>query len=117
MMNRRQFGLLSASTMLLSPSISLIKPVLAVAQEEQNNPAEAEETAFRALQEEFSSDRRIWIFAEPAGSKQRYRVVGDIVWIRASKNIPKGAELSYDYNTEGEAGMACRCRPGCGNMI
>ena len=87
MMNRRQFGLLSASTMLLSPSISLIKPVLAVAQEEQTNPAEAEETAFRALQEEFSADRRIWIFAEPAGSKQRYRVVGDIVWLN-QENFP-----------------------------
>ncbi len=44
-------------------------------------------------------------------------VVKDLVWIRASKNIPKGAELSYDYNTEGEAGMRCRCRTGCENMI
>ncbi len=44
-------------------------------------------------------------------------VVGDIVWIRASKNIPKGDELSYDYNTEGEAGMRCRCHPECTNKI
>lgn len=44
-------------------------------------------------------------------------VIGDVVWIRASKNIPKGAELSYDYNTDGEAGMACRCRPNCTNKI
>jgi SET domain-containing protein len=44
-------------------------------------------------------------------------VVGDQVWIRASKNIAKGEELSYDYNTDGEAGMICRCRPGCKNMI
>jgi SET domain-containing protein len=39
------------------------------------------------------------------------------VWIRASKNIAKGEELSYDYNTEGEAGMRCRCRPDCKNKI
>ena len=44
-------------------------------------------------------------------------VVGDVVWIRASKNIPKGAELSYDYNTKGEADMRCRCRPGCKSLI
>ena len=44
-------------------------------------------------------------------------VVDDVVWIRASKNIPKGAELSYDYNTKGEADMRCRCRPGCKTLI
>jgi SET domain-containing protein len=44
-------------------------------------------------------------------------VIGYDVWIRASKNIPKGAELSYDYNTEGEAGMRCRCHPHCKNKI
>ena len=44
-------------------------------------------------------------------------VVGDVVWIRASKNIAKGEELAYDYNTGGEAGMACRCRPNCRNKI
>ncbi len=44
-------------------------------------------------------------------------VIKDTVWIRASKNIPKGAELSYDYNTEGEAGMDCRCVPGCTSKI
>lgn len=40
-------------------------------------------------------------------------VVGDIVWIRAAKNIAKGDELTYDYNTGGEAGLRCHCRPGC----
>lgn len=44
-------------------------------------------------------------------------VVDDIVWIRAAKNIAKGDELTYDYNTEGEAGMRCRCRPDCKNKI
>ena len=44
-------------------------------------------------------------------------VIDDVVWIRASKNIAQGAELSYDYNTGGEAGLRCRCRPGCKNKL
>jgi SET domain-containing protein len=44
-------------------------------------------------------------------------VVKGVVWIRASKNIEKGEELTYDYNTEGEAGMDCYCRPNCPNKI
>ena len=35
------------------------------------------------------------------------------IWIRAARTIRKGEELSYDYNTDGDALMACRCRPGC----
>jgi SET domain-containing protein len=44
-------------------------------------------------------------------------VVGDTIWIRAGRNIRKGEELTYDYNTGGEAGIQCRCRPGCTNKI
>jgi SET domain-containing protein len=39
------------------------------------------------------------------------------VWIRAARNIRKGEELTYNYFTEGEAGMTCRCRPGCKGQI
>lgn len=39
------------------------------------------------------------------------------IWIRAGRNIRKGEELSYDYNTGGNAGFPCRCRPGCPNKI
>ncbi len=35
------------------------------------------------------------------------------IWVRAAKKIPKGAELTYDYNTEGDKVIPCRCRPGC----
>ena len=35
------------------------------------------------------------------------------IWIRASKQIRKGQELVYDYNTEGDKVIPCRCRPGC----
>jgi uncharacterized protein len=41
------------------------------------------------------------------------QVIGDTIWIRAAKNIRKGEELSYDYSTDGEGSVQCRCRPGC----
>jgi SET domain-containing protein len=44
-------------------------------------------------------------------------VVGDVIWIRAARTIRPSEELSYDYNTGGEAGIRCRCRPGCETVI
>lgn len=44
-------------------------------------------------------------------------VVDHTIWIRAARNIERGEELSYDYNTGGEAGMKCKCRPGCKTII
>ena len=44
-------------------------------------------------------------------------VVKHTIWIRAGRNIKKGEELTYDYNTGGEAGIQCMCRPGCKNKI
>ncbi len=35
------------------------------------------------------------------------------IWVRAAKTIRKGEELVYDYNTEGDKVIPCRCRPGC----
>jgi SET domain-containing protein len=35
------------------------------------------------------------------------------IWIRAAKQIRKGQELTYDYNTEGDKVIPCQCRPGC----
>jgi uncharacterized protein len=40
-------------------------------------------------------------------------VVGHTIWIIASRPIRQGEELTYDYNTDGEARIPCRCRPGC----
>ncbi len=45
------------------------------------------------------------------------RVIGHTIWICASRNISSGEELSYDYNTDGAAGIRCRCRPGCETML
>ena len=35
------------------------------------------------------------------------------IWIRAAKSITTGQELVYDYNTEGDKVIPCRCRPNC----
>lgn len=40
-------------------------------------------------------------------------VVDKTIWVRAARNIRKGEELTYDYNTEGDKAISCRCRPGC----
>ncbi|ODS56137.1 MAG: hypothetical protein ABS36_06890 [Acidobacteria bacterium SCN 69-37] len=45
------------------------------------------------------------------------QIVGDMIWIRAARNIRKGEELTYNYETEGGAGIACLCRPGCTTVI
>jgi SET domain-containing protein len=41
------------------------------------------------------------------------QVVGLDIWIRAARNIKAGEELTYDYNTDGDKIIPCRCRPGC----
>ena len=81
--------------------------------------------------------QRIWIFnidsrwardAAFGGNIARYvnhacrpncyvDIVGRTIWIIASRRIRKGEELTYDYNTDGEAGIRCRCRPGCRRII
>jgi uncharacterized protein len=44
-------------------------------------------------------------------------IVGHTIWIVASRDIVKGEELTYDYNTEGVAGIPCRCRPRCHRLL
>ena len=80
---------------------------------------------------------RIWIFnintrlardAAFGGNIARYinhacrpncyvEIDGRTIWILASRRIKKGEELTYDYNTEGVAGIPCRCRRGCRRTI
>ena len=45
------------------------------------------------------------------------QVIGDVIWIRAGRNIAAGEELTYDYRTDGEATIRCRCRPGCRTLL
>jgi SET domain-containing protein len=40
-----------------------------------------------------------------------------IIWIRAARTIAKGQELTYNYNTDGESLIKCRCRRGCQTLI
>jgi SET domain-containing protein len=44
-------------------------------------------------------------------------IVDRKIWIRASRLIRKGEELTYDYSTDGEQTIPCRCRPGCPNKL
>lgn len=39
------------------------------------------------------------------------------IWIRASRRIEPGEELTYDYATVGDHTIQCRCRPGCKTML
>jgi SET domain-containing protein len=41
------------------------------------------------------------------------QIVGKDIWIRAARNIHPGEELTYDYYTDGEQSIQCRCVPGC----
>ncbi len=45
------------------------------------------------------------------------RVIGDTIWIIAARNIRKGEEITYDYSTDGEGSIPCRCKPGCKVLI
>jgi uncharacterized protein len=40
-----------------------------------------------------------------------------VIWIRAARTIRKGEELTYDYNTDGDGLIACRCRPSCQRLL
>ena len=44
-------------------------------------------------------------------------VIGHTVLICAGRNIQPGEELTYNYYTEGEAEIPCRCRPGCDRTL
>lgn len=44
-------------------------------------------------------------------------IVDGVIWIRAGKTIRKGEELTYNYYTEGQAEIPCRCVPGCQGML
>ena len=81
--------------------------------------------------------QRIWIFtintrwardAAFGGNIARYvnhacrpncyvDIEGRHIWIRASRAIRTGEELTYDYTTGGTARIPCRCRPGCRRVI
>ena len=40
-----------------------------------------------------------------------------VIWIRATRTIRKGEELTYDYNTDGDGLIKCRCRLDCQRLL
>jgi SET domain-containing protein len=57
-------------------------------------------------------------FINPACRPNCYfQVVDKTIWIRASRLIRSGEELTYDYSTVGDHTIRCRCRPGCKTML
>jgi hypothetical protein len=44
-------------------------------------------------------------------------ITGGIIWIRAARTIRQGEELTYNYHTDGEEQIICRCRPGCHGLL
>ncbi len=47
----------------------------------------------------------------------RFEVVDKTIWIKASRDIRRGEELTYDYKPIGKRSIPCRCRPGCTNLL
>ena len=46
-----------------------------------------------------------------------FEISGTTIWIRASRAIRAGEELTYDYSTIGEKTIPCQCRPGCPHKL
>lgn len=44
-------------------------------------------------------------------------IIGHTIWICAGRNIRPGEELTYNYYTEGEGEIPCRCSPDCKNLL
>jgi SET domain-containing protein len=88
-------------------------------------------------EERYLADGCIWIFrvnrrwsrdAAVGGNVARFvnhacrpncwvEIAGTTIWLRASRRILPGEELTYDYATDGEPTIPCRCRPGCSNKL
>ena len=46
-----------------------------------------------------------------------FEIAGHTIWIRASRQIDAGEELTYDYATVGDHTIRCRCTPTCTTWI
>jgi len=44
-------------------------------------------------------------------------IVGHTIWIRAARTIRAGEELTYDYMTDGEGQIRCRCSRECQRLL
>ena len=44
-------------------------------------------------------------------------IIDGEIWIIACRSVKKGEELTYNYFTDGDKEIQCRCRPGCKNKL
>jgi uncharacterized protein len=76
----------------------------------------------------FTLTRRTVIDAGVGGNMARYinhscqpncyiEIKGGTIWIRAARTIKRGEEVAYDYNTDGDGLIRCRCRPSCQRLL
>jgi len=76
----------------------------------------------------FKLTNRTVIDAGVRGNKARFinhscrpncyvHIVDGTIWIRAARAIRRGEELTYNYNTDGEGLIRCRCRRGCQTLL
>ena len=45
------------------------------------------------------------------------QIVDGTIWVRAARTIRMGDELTYNYYTDGEGLIQCRCQPGCKSLL
>jgi SET domain-containing protein len=76
----------------------------------------------------FRLNRRWVIDANVGGNDARFinhscrpncytQVLDGTIWVRAARTIAAGEELTYNYYTDGEGLIQCRCRPGCKGLL
>jgi SET domain-containing protein len=55
----------------------------------------------------------IWVYRVNRVWSRDAAIDDKTIWIRASRRIEPGEELTYDYCTVGDHTIQCRCRPNC----
>ena len=76
----------------------------------------------------FRLNRRWVIDANVGGNVARFinhsctpncysNIIAGQIWIIAGRHVKMGEELTYNYFTDGDKEIQCRCRPGCKNKL
>ena len=65
-----------------------------------------------------NNGQHIWCFKLTNRTVIDAGVGGNVArFINHSRAIRKGEELTYDYNTDGDGLIECRCRPDCQRLL
>ena len=76
----------------------------------------------------FRLNRRWVIDANAGGNVARFinhscspncysNIIAGQIWIIAGRHVKAGEELTYNYFTDGDKEIQCRCRTGCGHKL